>query len=89
MEQNVIVFVPALVDVLFFEEKNRGHELSQEEVEEIKDNAVCMVVSAKAAADLDKDRGYEDIRPEHAWEDWLANKKDVEDSGPQPPFYFT
>lgn len=70
----VLVFVPALVAVLAFEESKLGRDLTKDEVEAIRNKAACMAVPIDAAIKLDQSRGYDDIRPENVWEDWLEYK---------------
>lgn len=73
-QREVIVFVPALVAVLGFQESQLGRDLTKEEVESIRDKAGCIVVPLEAAIDLEEGRGYEDISPEHVRKDWLEYK---------------
>ena len=68
----VLVFVPALVAVLKAAEDNKGAPLTQDEVIDIRDHAVCMAVSFQTALEMEAERGYADIAPETAWDDWCA-----------------
>ena len=52
--------IPALSALLFNLQKQKGSPLTEAEVLEIRDKAVCM----------EEKRGYADIDPQHAWEDW-------------------
>ena len=82
MDQMVLVFVPALIAVLVHEENELGRDLTKEEVEQIRDEALCMQVPLEGAIDLEKERGYDDIRPECVWEDWLEYKAEVNSKAP-------
>ena len=69
-----IVFVPALIAVLVAKEREIGHELTQEEVELIRDSATAIELPEEIAEDMAKERGYPDIDPEDVWSEWLAYK---------------
>ena len=71
MENELIITpVPALVAVLLAKEREKGALLTREEVEEITDKAHCVAMPRFARKKVDESRGYEDIDPEHAWEQW-------------------
>ncbi|EOE2555014.1 hypothetical protein VZ114_20740 [Enterobacter hormaechei] len=72
-----IVFIPALVAVLLSKEKEIGRELTQQEVESIRDSATAVRVPVDVAKEMIKERGYLDIDPEDVWEEWLLYKKYV------------
>ncbi|NQF30888.1 hypothetical protein [Enterobacter asburiae] len=72
-----IVFIPALIAVLLSEEREIGRELTQQEVESIRDSATAARVPVDVAKEMIKERGYLDIDPENAWEEWLLYKKYV------------
>lgn len=65
-------FVPPLVALLTDAEGRKGSPLTKEEVLTARDNAVCLGVPASAAAALSAARGYDDLSPESAWEEWLT-----------------
>jgi hypothetical protein len=69
------VFIPALVAVLLSKEREFGRELTQQEVESIRDSATAVRMSVDVAKEMIKERGYLDIDPENAWEEWLMYKK--------------
>ena len=71
-EQLLIVPVPSLVAVLLHHEEQKGAPLTENEVLEIRDKAECIAMPSDVAAQVAASRGYDDIRPEHAWEDWNA-----------------
>ena len=72
-----IVFIPALVAVLLSKEREIGRELTQQEVESIRDSATGVRMPVDIAKEMIKERGYLDIEPENAWEEWLMYKKYV------------
>ncbi len=79
--EEVLVFVPALVAILTQMEERKGSPLNREEVEKIRDhflpNAMMMPISA--AEKLAEDRGYDDIDPDRCWEEWVALKSEAEE----------
>ncbi|WP_243371097.1 hypothetical protein [Microvirga solisilvae] len=74
--EEVLVFMPALVAILTQMEERKGSPLNQEEVEKIRDHFLpnAMRVPLAAAEKLAEDRGYDDVDPDHCWEDWQALK---------------
>jgi len=78
MEDDLIITpVPALVAVLLSKEREKGSPLTREEVEDITDKAVCIAMPRHARKKVEESRGYEDIDPEHAWEQWQQVRKDL------------
>lgn len=71
------MFIPALVVVLLSKERETGRELTQQEVESIRDSATAIRVPVDVAKEMIKERGYLDIDPEDVWEEWLLYKKYV------------
>jgi hypothetical protein len=78
-EELVPVPVPALVAVLLNKEKEKGSPLTEAEVLEIRDNAVCIMMPISVVAKMEESRGYPDIDPEHAWEHWLEARIELID----------
>jgi hypothetical protein len=74
-----IVFIPSLIELLIFNEKDKGHSLTEEDVLSIRDNAVCMTLRKSAARSLEEQRGFKDINPSLCWEEWCDYKKNIED----------
>jgi len=68
----IIVPIPSLVSVLLHHEQQKGAPLTEKEVLAITDKAECIAMPRDVAAQVAEGRGYDDIRPEHAWEDWEA-----------------
>lgn len=69
-EELIPIPVPALVAVLLNKEKEKGSPLSESEVIDIRDSAACIMGSSNEVQELEKTRGYSDIDPEFAWEQW-------------------
>lgn len=70
-----IVFIPSLVALLESKEKEAGYELTQREVESIRDNATVIELPAEIVDNMDKSRGYRDLNAKNVWNEWLIYKK--------------
>ena len=68
----VIVPVPSLVAILLNRELQKGSPLTEEEVLAIRDGDECIAMPRDVAERVAEERGYDDIDPENAWEDWKA-----------------
>jgi hypothetical protein len=66
----IITHIPSLVATLLNKERAKGSALTKEEVETIRDEAPARVLTPEQRASVDARRGYDDIDPERAWEDW-------------------
>lgn len=62
-----LVFVPALVAVLTAAEDRKGSPLTEAEVCNIRDQAVCITLPFSVALDMERERGYPDIVAENCW----------------------
>ncbi|MEM7477122.1 MAG: DUF2314 domain-containing protein [Planctomycetota bacterium] len=71
-------FVPALGAVLIAAEDKKGEPLTEEEVLEIRDSAVCMMVPPENVAKLSESRGYKDLDPENCWYDWQMLRRELD-----------
>ena len=71
-EPLVPVFMPALVAVLLNRDKAKGSPLTEAEVLEIRDACNVVMSPLDVARKVAESRGYEDIDPERAWEEWTA-----------------
>jgi hypothetical protein len=67
-----LVFIPALVTVLYAAEKQKGSPLTEQEVIDIRDKATCIALPFSVALESEKQRGYPDIVAENCWEEWRA-----------------
>ncbi|MPQ68544.1 MULTISPECIES: hypothetical protein [unclassified Pseudomonas] len=65
-----LVFIPALVAVLRAAEERKGSPLTEAEVCNIRDQAVCITLPFSIALDMEKERGYPDIASENCWSEW-------------------
>ena len=63
---------PSLVTQLMSAEKREGRPLTQEEVESIRDRSPAIQIEVPDLRALESDRGFRDIHPEHAWDEWRA-----------------
>ena len=66
----IITCVPSLVATLLNRERAKRSPLSEQEVLEIRDNAPAIAMPDYALAKVEAERGYKDIDPENAWEEW-------------------
>lgn len=67
----VVVPIPPLVTLLQQHEAAKGAPLIEDEVLGIRDGAVCMTMRRSRAEQLASSRGFPDIDPSNAWEDWV------------------
>ena len=81
-EQLCLVFIPALVAVLHHSEQAKGAPLTESEVLDIRDRAVCMTMSLSAALRMEEKRGYADIVAEDCWEQWQQARVELNASEP-------
>ncbi len=78
----VITPIPALIDLLSIKEREKGSPLTEAEVLEIRDTAVCIALSRARRIAMDEARGYADLDPGSIWEQWQAVRRQW--SGEQP-----
>lgn len=69
-----LVFVPALVAVLTAAEDRKGSPLTEAEVCDIRDRAVCITLPFSVALDMERERGYPDLIAENCWSEWQSRK---------------
>lgn len=69
------VFMPSLVYLLNYMEKEKGAPLSKEEVENIRDNAVCMTIAKVRLRAVEEKRGCKDIDPDNCYEEWCKYRE--------------
>ncbi|MFN2094748.1 hypothetical protein ACKVM9_002430 [Pantoea agglomerans] len=73
----IILFIPSLISLLVSKAEEKGSPLTEEEVLAIRDNATAIVTDAEGVLAVAERRGYQDIDPEHCWEEWLDfNRQD-------------
>ena len=73
-EDLVIHFMPSLVEMLLFLERDKGATLTQEEVLDLRDNAIGITLRRSTKDKLDEAQGYVDLNPDRIWEEWCAYK---------------
>ena len=64
------VFMPALVVRLLHAEQQSGRPLTPQQVAEITESGQCVAMKHRDAQKLERQRGYSDLDPELAWEQW-------------------
>ena len=64
------VFTPSLLYLLNYMENEKGSPLNKEEVENIRDNAVCMSIAKIRLRAVEEKRGFKDIDPDNCYEEW-------------------
>jgi hypothetical protein len=77
------VFMPPLVVLLAHQERAKGTPLTRDAVLAIRDGGVCMMLRRSMAMEQAARRGYDDLNPESAWEEWQAVRATLsDDQGP-------
>src|SRR5262249_40852182 len=66
----VPVFIPALQVLLAALEDKSKKPLRTKEVEATRDNGACIAMEPRDAQRHERERGYADLDPELAWEQW-------------------
>lgn len=64
------VFMPPLAAVLTAAETKAGKRLTKQQVEAIRDAAACVAMEHRDAQAMERTRGYADLEPTLAWEQW-------------------
>ena len=78
-EELVQVFVPALAQVLYDAEADKGSPLTEDEVNTIRDASICITLRASVARAMEEKRGR-DIDPERAWDEWQVFREQLQDA---------
>jgi hypothetical protein len=79
-EPLILTPIPALGVLLLHLEKQKGSPLSEAEVLQARDKAVCVALPLSKRRAVDEQRGYQDIDPENVWEEWLAFKAQLNET---------
>jgi hypothetical protein len=66
----VAVPIPPLVALLVALQKAKGEALTEVDVLEVRDKAVCMAMPRSEALKMAELRGYRDLNPENVWAEW-------------------
>jgi len=69
-DELIPVFMPALVVLLTRAEQTKAATLTEEEVLAIRDQGRCVMLPPSVASHIAAKRGYDDLNPEFAWEQW-------------------
>lgn len=64
------IYLPSLRGLLSDAERQKGAHLTREEVETLRDNAMCVSVPDGIACTLDLSHNVGDINAENCWEEW-------------------
>jgi hypothetical protein len=62
--------IPSLIALLLASERSKGSPLTQGEVEDIASKSPAMMMEPRHVLALERSRGYADIEPELAWQQW-------------------
>lgn len=83
-EENPVVpvFIPALGVLLLSIEKQKGSPLTEEEVADARNRAVCMMMPLSVKQEMEEKRGYRDIDPQNVWPEWLAFRAEAASAAP-------
>jgi hypothetical protein len=68
----VRVYVPALAQVLAEAERAKGSALTAAEVASFREKAIFVMIPKSGALELVQGRGFHDINPDRAAEEWPA-----------------
>jgi hypothetical protein len=71
----VPTILPPLVTLLLRSERSKGHPLTEREVEEIVSKSPAVMMEPRDVLALERSRGYADVEPELAWEQWQIVRK--------------
>ncbi len=77
-EPIVPVPIPSLVTLLFDFETKKGAPLTEAEVIDIRDRAVCMTMRISMRDKLAEQRGYVDIDLENPWPEWQTVRRTLD-----------
>jgi hypothetical protein len=80
----VPVFIPPLAFTLREVERQNGRALTAEDVEQVREQATCMMMPLAEAKALAESRGFRDVDPEDVWADWHRLKVQVTGRGYLP-----
>lgn len=74
----VPTIMPSLVALLLSTERSEGRPLTEHEVEKLVSNSTSIAMEPKDVRALERTRGYADIEPELAWEQWQIVRRTLE-----------
>jgi hypothetical protein len=83
-EPLIQTFVPPLITLLVNAERQKGSPLNPGEVAAVRDRGVRIMLARSEATKLAKARGYDDIDPDNAWDQWQVARQQIpKESAPQ------
>ena len=71
-EEPIPLFMPSLLVLLAHDEAAKGSPLTREEVLAMRDQACTVMLDRSMANQIMSRRGYKDINPEFAFEEWQS-----------------
>jgi hypothetical protein len=74
----VPTIIPPLVSLLAAAERSRGMPLTKRELEELVASSPAIAMEPRRALAVERSRGYADIEPELAWEQWQIVRQSIE-----------
>ena len=74
----VPTIIPPLITMLLARERSRGNPLTRHEVEDLVSKSPAIMMEARNALAVERARGYADIEPQLAWEQWQIARKLVQ-----------
>lgn len=77
-------YIPSLFAVLVNAEHRKGALLTQEEVESLRDQAVCIMLPASVRAKMDETSGP-DLDPARVWDEWQSVRPPLQNIEQAPP----
>lgn len=75
--QLALTMIPSLAAVLIAAESSAGRPLKRAEVEQIVAKCATVALDPRDARTLERSRGYADIEPELAWEQWQIVRAEI------------
>src|SRR5258708_19803725 len=76
-EPLIPIFIPPLLTLLVNAERQKGSPLTPSEVAAVRDRGVCIMLPKSKASKMAEARGYNDIDPEHAWDQWQVVRQQI------------
>jgi hypothetical protein len=73
-DELIIIPVPSLIATLISGENRKGSPLTENEVNEIRNNCPSIAMTIDQYNKVSEARGYHDINPEQAWKQWSDYK---------------
>ncbi|MEN5015819.1 hypothetical protein ABEH87_05575 [Erwinia sp. Eh17-17] len=64
------IYIPSLMGLLSDAERQKGENLTREEVEALRDSVICVTIPDRIACALDPSQNFSDIDPDNCWEEW-------------------